>query len=187
MRRPTDKEEADAQLLYDSLAERSKRDFAEYDGERPSPAIPGELAFLVDDLLELAEGELGCNRDETLAEVIDLGIVAWFRLLEPPECERLGVPYLGQSATPLEESRAAEELQATEELRAALERSESQLAAERRRTTELELEIESLAQASDPDPSKVQRRLGPLGQSAPGYVPLSAHTLHQPKKRPRKK
>jgi hypothetical protein len=170
MRKSTEREEADAQRLYDALARRSRRDFSEYDGERPAPPIPREQSFLVDELLGLVEDELGLDRGETLAEVIELGLVAWFRRLGQEDCERLGLPYLG--AAP----------EAVKELRTALEK-------ERARIAELEIEIDALASASDPDPAKIQQKLAANGGDAPGYVPMSSHAAMnkaQPNKRPQR-
>jgi hypothetical protein len=169
MKKVTEREEGDAQRLYDALARRSRRDFAEYDGERPAPPIPGEQSFLVDELLGMVEAELGFDRSETLAEVIELGLVTWFRRLEPDECERLGLPYLGGQPD------------AVDELRAALDR-------ERAKIAELEIEIDALASASDPDPAKIQQQMVMNNGDAPGYVPMSSHSMNTPqqKKRPQR-
>ena len=161
MKKATEREEADAQRLYDALARKSRRDFSEYDGERPAPPIPGEQSFLVDELLGLVETELGLDRSETLAEVVELGLVTWFRRLEQDECERLGLPYLGAAPD------------AVEELRAALDR-------ERAKIAELEIEIDALASASDPDPAKIQQQIAMSGGDAPGYVPMSSHAMNKP-------
>ena len=168
MKKVTEREESDAQRLYDALARRSRRDFSEYDGVRPAPPIPGEQSFLVDELLGMIETELGLDRSETLAEVIELGLVAWFRRLDPDECERLGLPYLGGQPD------------AVEELRAALDR-------ERAKIAELEIEIDALAAASDPDPAKIQQQMILNGGDAPGYVPMSSHSMNSPQqKRPQR-
>jgi hypothetical protein len=119
----------------------------------------------VDDLLDLVQAELGLDRAQTMAELIDLGLVAWLGRLEPDERARFGLPDAGAGAD------------AVEELRAALE-------AERAKVARLEDEIDALASASDPDPAKVQRRLRSDGSAAPGYVPMSSHSMNskQPKK-----
>jgi len=182
MRKATEREEADAQRLYDALARRSRRDFSAYNRERPAPPIPGEQSFLVDELLGLVETELGLDRSETLAEVIELGLVAWFRRLEQDECERLGLPYLGAQRD------------AVDELRTALDQ-------ERAKIAELELEIDALAEASDPDPAHVQQQIAQGNNGAPGYVPMSSHSMnnsqqkrpqrpkkpHKPRKRSRRR
>lgn len=159
MRKPTAREQEEAKRLYDALAARGDRDSSQSEEQRPLPSLPGELASMVDDLLDVAHNELGLDRGETLTELIDLGLVAWFRRLDPDECERLGLPHLGADPSAIEELRAA-------------------LDAERAKVAELETEIDALAQASDPDPAKVQQRLRADGSIAPGYVPMSSHSMN---------
>jgi hypothetical protein len=83
-----------AQAFYDVLAAASGRDFEEYDRPRPWPVktIPGELAFFLDDLIEHAKALKSQKPAEAVAEVIDLGIMAWYGKLPGTKRRRLGLP-----------------------------------------------------------------------------------------------
>lgn len=165
MRKPTAREQEEARRLRDALAVRRERDASPGGDQRSLPPLPAELAASLDDLLSLARTELGLDSDQTLAELLDLGLVAWLRRLDPDERARLGLPHPEADADSVEELRAA-------------------LEAERAKVDRLEDEIDALASASDPDPAKVQQRLRANGSIAPGYVPMSSHSMNsqQPKK-----
>jgi hypothetical protein len=70
--------------LFDLLDQRSKRNTSEYKSDRsiPSLEIPGRLAMLLDDLLEISEAKLNRSPGKTLTEVVDLGIWAWYEKLD---------------------------------------------------------------------------------------------------------
>ncbi len=72
------------QRLFHLLDKRSKRNSSEYQSDRPMPAleIPGRLAMLLDDLLDISETEIGKSPPKTLVEVIELGIYAWYEKLD---------------------------------------------------------------------------------------------------------
>jgi len=94
-----------AQALYDALALRSRRDFGAYETPRPWPVreVPGELAFFLDDLIQHAGILDGRKPDDAVAEVIDLGIVAWYGKLSRKARAKLGLSDLvaqGAGATP---------------------------------------------------------------------------------------
>jgi hypothetical protein len=84
------------QALYDALVLRSRRDFSAYETPRPWPVreVPGELAFFLDDLVQHAGILDGRKPDEVVAEVIDLGIVAWYAKLSRKARAKLGLPGL---------------------------------------------------------------------------------------------
>ena len=72
------------QRLFHLLDQRSKRNSSEYQSDRPMPSleIPGRLAMLLDDLLEISETEIGKSPEKTLVEVVEFGIYAWYEKLD---------------------------------------------------------------------------------------------------------
>ena len=70
--------------LFHLLDQRSKRNTSEYSADRPMPSleIPGRLAMILDDLLEISEAEIGKSPEKTLTEVVELGIYAWYEKLD---------------------------------------------------------------------------------------------------------
>ena len=72
------------QRLFHLLDQRSKRNTSEYKLDRPMPSleIPGRLAMLLDDLLEISQVEIGKSPEKTLTEIVELGIYAWYEKLD---------------------------------------------------------------------------------------------------------
>ncbi len=72
------------QKLFHLLDQRSKRNTSEYKSDRPMPSleIPGRLAMLLDDLLEISEAKLKRSPGKTLTEVVELGILEWYEKLD---------------------------------------------------------------------------------------------------------
>ncbi len=86
-----------ADLLYDRLAEISIRDFEGYEKTRSLPAlkIPGEFVFFLEELLETAD----TTQSEILADVIDMGITAWYQNLDERSKRQLNLPISEQGKT----------------------------------------------------------------------------------------
>jgi hypothetical protein len=82
MGKPTDREDmARTEEILDSLVERSARSVIDYAGNRTSPAadLPGKVSLCLDDLLDAAETRLGMTRNGAMVQVLERGIVAWYR------------------------------------------------------------------------------------------------------------
>jgi hypothetical protein len=125
--------------LYDALLRRSRREFAE---RARSVEIPGELSFFLDEIVALS-GEQSAQ--ETIAEVIDLGIVAWFRRLGDDRLRELGLPALSRDGDG---------------------GLESALAAERAKVEKLAREIDELTSAQAQPKREWKQH---------GYIPLTSH------------
>ncbi len=104
MKKKTKDKNAQAkQALYEALAEKTARDFAQYHQPRPIPLeVPGKLALHLDDLFDLAENENGQKKADALADVIELGIAAWYGRLDSEHLTRLGLPSLTLDPNPAE-------------------------------------------------------------------------------------
>ncbi|MCP4602686.1 MAG: hypothetical protein GY847_19585 [Proteobacteria bacterium] len=104
-----DKNAQAKQALYKALIENSDRDSVQYQKSRAIPLeIPGKLALHLDDLLDLAEKENGQKNADALADVIELGIVAWYGRLDSEELTRLGLPTLDLDPDPAEAQAQAQ-------------------------------------------------------------------------------
>ena len=91
-----------AAAVYDALLRRSERAFEE---RARRVEIPGELSFYLDEIVALSGRP---DAAETIAEVIDLGIVAWVRRLGDERLRQLGLPALSSREIELEAALAAE-------------------------------------------------------------------------------
>ena len=81
-----------ALTIFEAIQENTTRSFGRYNCQRqlPKHKINGELIFYLDELLEFASNELSQSPEETLGQVVDLGLTAWFAGLAPEFQRKLG-------------------------------------------------------------------------------------------------
>lgn len=74
-----------ALTIFEAIQENSTRSFTRYNCLRqlPKHKINGELLFYLDELLDFAQKELKQDPSETLEQVVDFGLTAWFGNLAP--------------------------------------------------------------------------------------------------------
>ncbi|MCP4605182.1 MAG: hypothetical protein GY847_32475 [Proteobacteria bacterium] len=185
-----------SQTLYETLAEKTRRDFDGYETPRllPNEKIPGELAFFLDDLLDLASNELKQEKPDALAEVIDLGITAWYKRLDSETRARLGLPFIVVERSELQELRAKladagqreEAISAksqqertrfqteTAKLRAELHEERAQLA-----LLKSKRQVLDTAQEMDLEDAKTQAAVFAQDPITTVYTPMTAHSLNR--------
>lgn len=187
-----------AQEAYEALTEKTTRNFDAYEEPQllPEIPIPGELVFFLDEILAIADEHLNRDPGETLAEVVDLGIVAWCANLDPQVRMRLGLPNfelnLGSESEQLAQlremaaKREEELLQTLEEERAAhsqktqaLEESQAVLKAQVNRLQE-ELDTRDQNDLETSDTAQAQQRARLYEEAMVGYTPMTSHTLSGP-------
>jgi len=164
------------ELLFAQLASRSSRTFEGYDNERTPPcdAIPGELAFFLDDLIERAARTRGQELAEAMTSVVELGIAAWYA-----QCDDEGQRAFGIDGLDLPRFRGAVAVEAE---RSALEKLRAELGMERQKNARLQRELEEIrhAIADDPSPAEAQQRADAIasGGQAANYTPMTLHLLN---------
>ncbi len=178
------------QELYDALTERSSRSFDGYESHRSIShlEIPGDLAFFVDDLVEMANKKMKQPSQETLAEILDRGIVSWYTSLSAEECRKLGLPE-SLIPSPLERADGQEESAAPNQL-------EQEVLEHKKKLTELEAVIAQMRKEQKVEREKIANQKTELqrlrseleafpgsgGQPAFGqpynpYTPLTSHVV----------
>lgn len=93
-----------ALTIFEAIQENATRSFARYNCLRqlPKHKVSGELVFYLDELLDFAERELQQDPAETLGQVLDFGLTAWFGNLAPALQRKAGFSLKGisESSTP---------------------------------------------------------------------------------------
>jgi len=183
-------EDHTSQAVYDALESVSRRDIGEYREPRSLPRvkIPGELAFFLDDLFDLARKHHGVGKSQAMAEVVDVGIIGWIERLDPELKRRLRIPVGSPSQAPLPEEpyelsqrtespvsvvpAAAAEIDADTDRIQSLERRINDLESQNRT---LEQEVAALEEDSA-QPSLAQYS----GDQEVAYTPLTTHSFKEP-------
>ncbi len=90
-----------ALTIFEAIQESTTRSFGRYNCQRqlPKHKISGELLFYLDELLDFAERELQQSPEETLGQVIDQGLTAWFANLDSSLQRKLGFSLKAGSAS----------------------------------------------------------------------------------------
>ena len=148
---PTADEEF-AAALYDALLARSQR---KYSARPRRIEVPGELAFFLDELIGIAAAT---DATDTIADVIDLGMVTWFGKLGEARLRDLGLPAPADHGSEREETLAAR-----------VAELEQALAAERKRADDIAHEVD--------EGSRARNQPKRAWQHHSGYVALTAHGL----------
>jgi hypothetical protein len=179
-----------ALAIYETIQKRASRDFARYDRIRQLPRhkISGELVFYLDELLDFGKRELKRDPSESLAEVIDAGIVSWFGNLAPDIREKLDLHIADKPAgevTALNEDGSKMELleEKNRALSAEVSRLKEEIAALKRENVKLQIANEELLEGGDVAKGNAafqdSSRIAYLGGDPidSGYTELTSHLL----------
>ncbi|MDJ0765274.1 MAG: hypothetical protein QNJ97_20000 [Myxococcota bacterium] len=146
---PSNIDDGIVQQIYDKITELTDRSFARYERPRslPRTKIPGDLVFVLDALLDLASGKLKRDESGVLAELIDLGIIAWFAGLSKADQAKCGLEFLAENDAvdpkdpPADSTGQANQPAAGEDSQSAVLKA---LEIEREKNRQLEVEVAQL-------------------------------------------
>jgi hypothetical protein len=190
------------QLVPDETAQEAHRKFAKRpqcgfggSGQSPKPlkmTLPGDLALFLDEILKIAEKHKGKSRADTLAEIVDLGILAWCADLDEEIRDSLGLPSVdalrrekaGWSQDLLDAKQREEALKAElSRIRLEYKEQSEQLLAEREsiraEVIRLKQELEFLDEQSHFNSDRNQAQPGALlyEDTFSGYTPMTSHAF----------
>lgn len=178
------------QELYDALTERSCRSFEGYESYRSVShlEIPGDLAFFVDDLVDMAAKKMKQPAQETLAEILDRGIVSWYTSLSVEECRKVGLPEslvsnssrvddVGQedAETSQLEPVVLEQKKKLAELESMIAQMRKEQKLEREKIVKQKAELQQLRSELDAFPGGAGK--AGFGQQYNSYTPLTSHVV----------
>jgi hypothetical protein len=174
------------QKLYELLETRSKRDMSKYDKPKALTRIkiPGNLAFFLDDLFDLAASEYDLSKEEALAETISLGMVAWYRRLDEKTKTKLDL--VVPESKKMQDLQKALALAKSKEntLRADLKSKNAELekvldeqGAARTHIASLESKLKKESQPSTPQSSVGNSTPSMLYEETPAYTPMTSHSF----------
>ncbi len=194
-----------ALTIFEAIRENATRSFARYNCLRqlPKHKVNGELLFYLEELLDFAERELEQEPTETLGQVLDFGLTAWFGNLMPEFQRKAGFSVRITESLQKDENTGAISDKApadtkealklltqknkrildleheVEELKTAMEATAVEKLALKREIAHLEQINEELAEQAPPPPAMQQGFLtDPSAQSQ--YTVLTTHTLASP-------
>ncbi len=153
--------------ILEFLMERSRRQSSEYAGNVRAPEleIPGQLAHLLDDLFEAAGHSLSRTTAQSFGEVVELGIVAWYKNLSTEERGKLG---LADSDILGDASDAGD----ANQLKLSLAQSSENANAN-------DTPRDDIDDSGDPSPAAAQQQADAYAyqSAAYGYTPMTIHAL----------